>query len=220
MAMMAWSGMLSSTTTSSAFAFLGTALMLYLADISAASTRLLSISASKFLACCSLDSHACCSSSARSSAKCPSSGGVTMLPSALRAPSRAFSAVDTMEPYTHSNTRPQWCGSSACFALRGWPSSPSSLSCRCCSHLALTVRALPSLAKAQRSTSPMFSSSSSNSSDSLGSAFSRVLSASTFSVSHSKIEATSSGTSLSRSSNDSSLTLVVSRCSSGNTSMM
>lgn len=28
------------------------------------------------------------------------------------APSRAFSAVDTIEPYTHSSTRPHWCGSS------------------------------------------------------------------------------------------------------------
>ena len=48
--------------------------------------------------CCSLDSHACCSSRARSRAWWPSSGGVTMLPSGRLAPSRAFSAVDTMEP--------------------------------------------------------------------------------------------------------------------------
>ena len=45
------------------------------------------------------------------------------------APSRAFSAVDTMVPYTHSSTRPSWKGSSSGLTLRGWPSSPSSRSC-------------------------------------------------------------------------------------------
>jgi len=45
--------------------------------------------------------------------------------------------------------------------LRGWPSSPSSRSCRCCSQRALTVREEPSGVSAHRSTSPMFSSSSS-----------------------------------------------------------
>ena len=44
-------------------------------------------------------------------------------------------------------------------ALRGWPSSPSRRSCRCCSHLALTVSSAPSSDTVNRSTSPMASSS-------------------------------------------------------------
>lgn len=47
------------------------------------------------------------------------------MPSWRLAASRAFSAVDTMEPYTHSSTRPLRWGSSPALDLRGLPSSPS-----------------------------------------------------------------------------------------------
>ena len=51
------------------------------------------------------------------------------IPRGRLAPSRAFSAVETMVPYTHSNTRPIRLGSSPSCTFLGWPSSPKRRSC-------------------------------------------------------------------------------------------